>query len=82
MCTGPVELGGKYAPPDFGTIAKSGKICSTVRYLIAKSDNLQYNMLGHWVSGTIVSLTKRLMFQVLFLFHNFLQKSIYFFILS
>ena len=23
-----------------------------------KSDNLQYNMLGHWVDETIVSLTK------------------------
>ena len=33
-----------------------------------KSDNLQYNMLGWWVAGTIVSLTKCLMFQVLFFF--------------
>jgi hypothetical protein len=30
-----------------------------------KSDNLQYNTLGHWVDGRIVSLTKRLMFQIL-----------------
>ena len=34
--------------------------------------NLQYNTLGGWFDGTIVSLTKRLMFQALF-FHNFLQ---------
>ena len=33
-----------------------------------KSGNLQYNTLGCWVNGTIVSLTKRLMFQVLFFF--------------
>ena len=34
-----------------------------------KSDNLQYyNTLGCWVDGTIVSSTKRLMFQVLFFF--------------
>ena len=31
-----------------------------------KSVNLQYNMLGCWVDGTINSLTKHLMFQVLF----------------
>ena len=40
------------------------------------SDNLQYNTLGRWVAGTIVSLTKHLMFQVLFSFHNFLQISL------
>ena len=33
-----------------------------------KSDNLQYNTLGCWVDGTNVSLTKRLMLQVLFFF--------------
>ena len=33
-----------------------------------KSDNLQYDMLGRWDDGTIVSSTKRLMFQVLFFF--------------
>ena len=32
-----------------------------------KSDNLQYNTLGRWVDGTIVSLTKHLI-QVLFIF--------------
>ena len=32
-----------------------------------KSDNLQYNTLALWVTGMIVSLTKHLMFQVLFL---------------
>ena len=41
-----------------------------------KSDNLQYDMLGRWDDGTIVSSTKRLMFQVLFFFHNFLQNSL------
>ena len=33
---------------------------------IIKSNNLQYNMLGHWVDGTNDSSTKRLMFQALF----------------
>ena len=33
-----------------------------------KSDNLQYDMLGRWIDGTIVSSTKCLMFQVLFFF--------------
>ena len=37
-----------------------------------KSDNLQYNTLGRWVDGTNDSSTKRLMFQALFFFHNFL----------
>ena len=31
-----------------------------------KSNNLQYNMIGCWVDGPNDSLTKRLMFQVLF----------------
>ena len=34
-------------------------------HIILKSDNLQYDTLGHWVAGTNDSLTKRLMFQVL-----------------
>ena len=38
---------------------------------ILKSDNLQYNRLARWVTGT-----KRLMFQVLLFFHNFLQNSL------
>jgi hypothetical protein len=41
-----------------------------------KSDNLQYNMLVRWVAGTNDSSTKRLMFQVLFFFQNFLQNSL------
>ena len=41
-----------------------------------KSDNLQYNTLGRWVTGTNDSSTKHLMFQVLFFFHNFLQNSL------
>ena len=36
--------------------------------MLLKSDNLQYNTLGRWVDGMIVSLTKHLMFQVLFSF--------------
>ena len=39
-----------------------------------KSDNLQYNTLDYWVAVTNNS-TNHLMFQVLFLFHNFLQNS-------
>ena len=31
-----------------------------------KSNNLQYNMLGYWVNGRIISSTKCLMFQLLF----------------
>ena len=38
-----------------------------------KSNNLQYNMLVRWDARTKDSSTKRLMFQVLFFFHNFLQ---------
>ena len=38
------------------------------KYRRLETDNLQYNTLGRWVDGTIVSLTKRLMFQVLFFF--------------
>ena len=30
-----------------------------------KSDNIQYNKLGRWIDGTIISFTKCLMFQVL-----------------
>ena len=37
---------------------------------ILKSDNLQCNTQGLWVNWTIVSLSKFLIFQVLFLFHN------------
>ena len=33
-----------------------------------ESDNLQYNILGCWVDGMSVSLTKCLMFQVLLFF--------------
>ena len=41
-----------------------------------KSVNLRYIKLGRWADGTNESSTKRLMFQVLFLFHNFLQSSL------
>ena len=37
------------------------------------SDNLQYDMLGRWVNGTVFSLTKCLMFQSIF-FSLFLEK--------
>ena len=40
------------------------------------SSNLTAFNIIRWVNGTIVSLTKRLMFQVLFFFHNFLQNSL------
>ena len=33
-----------------------------------KSDNLQYDTMGCWVDGMIASLTKHLMFQILFVF--------------
>ena len=33
--------------------------------------NLQYDTLGCWLAGTIVSLSKHLLFQVLLFFHNF-----------
>ena len=41
-----------------------------------KSNNLQYNTLGCKVIWTKDSSTKRLMFQVLFIFQNFLQNSL------
>jgi hypothetical protein len=41
-----------------------------------KSVNLQYNTLGCWVDGPNDLVTKRLMFQVLFFFHSFLQNSL------
>ena len=37
---------------------------------------LQFNTLSRWVAGTIVSFINRLMFQVLFFFHNFLPNSL------
>ena len=52
-----------------------GGACSLLRrhenitqYIYQKSDNLQYNTLGCWVDGRIVSSTKRLMFQIFFVF--------------
>ena len=41
-----------------------------------KSVNLQINTLGRLDDGTEESSTKRLMFQVLFLFYDFLQDSL------
>ena len=41
---------------------------------LLKSVNLQYNTLGHLDDGTNEESTKRLMFQVLFIFHDFFQK--------
>ena len=41
-----------------------------------ESNNLQYNTLGRWINWTIVSLTICLIFQLLFLFQNFLQNSL------
>ena len=49
-----------------------------------KSDNLQYNMLVHWFAGTNDSLTKHLMFQVLFLAKFFAKNhfNLFFYFLS
>ena len=47
-------------------------------FIIQKSDNLQFDMLVRWVAGTNDSSAKHLMFQVLFFFHNFFQKSFQF----
>ena len=41
-----------------------------------KCVNLQYNMLVRWADGTNDSLTKCLMFQVSFFFHEILQNSL------
>ena len=49
--------------------------CKTTKVNL-KSDNLQYNTLVRWVAGTNDSLTKCLMFQVLFFCNNFLQNSL------
>ena len=43
---------------------------------ISQSVNLQYNALGRLDDGTNESSTKRLMFQVLLFFHDFLQNSL------
>ena len=40
------------------------------------SVNLQHNTLVRWADGTKDSLTKRLMFQLLFFFHEILQSSL------
>ena len=41
-----------------------------------KSVNLKYITLGHLDDGTNESSTKRMMFQALFFFHDFLQNSL------
>ena len=47
-------------------------------YYLKTSDNLLYNTLGCWVTGTTNSLIKRLMFQVgTTFFHNLLQNSLH-----
>ena len=51
-------------------------LTTSSQYRGQKSDNLQYNMLGGRVAGTNYSSTKRLMFQVLFFSHYFLQNSL------
>ena len=51
-----------------GSVQRSGQA--------QKSVNLQYNMLGPLDDETNESSTKRLMFQVLFFFHDFLQNSL------
>ena len=59
---------------DVAAIVKITNRLETVQDL--ESNNLQYNTLARWLTGTNDSSTKRLMFQVLFLFHNFLQNSL------
>ena len=49
----------------YKTLEKGNMGCQVSKGDI-KSGNLQHNTLGRWVAGTIVSLTKHLMFQVLF----------------
>ena len=41
-----------------------------------RSDNLQYNTLGYWVTGMKDSWTKRLMFPSIIFFYNFLHNSL------
>ena len=48
--------------------SKTQLTSSSTAMQYVKSDNLQYNTLGHWVAGTNDSSTKRLMFQALFFF--------------
>ena len=45
---------------------------------LSKSDNIQYNTLGLWVNGMIVSLTKCLIFQIciIFFFHNEIENKL------
>ena len=65
-----------WKPPDTG---RGGfRQISEFILLVYKSVNLQYNTLGCLDDGTKESLTKRLMFQVLFFFHDFLQNSLSF----
>ena len=45
------------------------------KFMQLKSYNLQYHSLGGWVIW-IISLTKRLIFQIIFFFHHFLQNSL------
>ena len=49
------------------------KIAVHLQCSIQESDNLQYNTLFCWFAGTNESFTMCLVFQVLFIFHNFLQ---------
>ena len=54
--------------------AVARRCCRYRRLRRKKSDNLQYNMLVRWVDGTNESSTKPLMFQVLYLFSQFLAR--------
>ena len=61
-----------WKPAAFGSLAAHNFL---LEMDLLKSDNLQYNTLGRWVSGTNDSATNRLMFQAFF-FHTFLQNSL------
>ena len=57
-------------PPNFHECHSEKQLTSPIDY---KSDNLQYNTLVRWVAGMNDSSTKRLKFQVLLFFHNFIK---------
>ena len=69
----PFRLVGARSPLPSFSLARDVRKCSKQQRHYLKSDNLQYNTLARWVNGTKDSSSKRLMFQALFLFHNFLQ---------
>ena len=62
-----------------GVLGICGRVdgsCMVLKRPYIRSDDLWYNTLACWFTGTNDSLTKLLMFRVLFLFYNFLQNSL------